>query len=104
MTGHGRTSVFSLIFGTVYTLAFYFNWPLFRFYPLVGEFHVGDPGKEAGPPILWYGWLAAAALVALPVAFAIPRRWSNRLSPTWSWLMPALLVLMVLIYEKRWFV
>jgi len=103
MRGHGRFSIFSIVFGVAYTLAFFFSIALFKYYPLIHEFHVADQPKTAGPPISWYGWIASALVVSMPVAFLIPRRWADRLSPTWAGLIPAALVLIVLIYEKRWF-
>lgn len=103
MSGHGRFSIFSILFGIVYTLAFFFSLALFKYYPLVRQFHIDDQPKTAGPPISWYGWIATALLVSLPIALAVPRRWADRLSPTWAGLIPAALVVIVLIYEKRWF-
>ena len=104
MKGHGRFAIFSMVFGVVYTLAFYFSWALFKYFPLVRQFHLEDQGKEAGPPISWYGWLATSLVVALPIALIIPRKWGDRLSPAWAWVVPLLLIISVLIYEKRWFV
>jgi hypothetical protein len=103
MTGHGRFSIFSICFGVVYTLAFFFSVAAFKYYPLVHEFHIVDQPKAAGPPISWYGWIVAALVVSLPLALAVPRRWSDRLSPTWAGLIPAALIFLVLVYEKRWF-
>jgi glucan phosphoethanolaminetransferase (alkaline phosphatase superfamily) len=103
MSGHGRYAIFSIVFGVAYTVAFYFNLALFKFYPLVGAFHMTDQGKEAGPPISWYGWLATALVVSLPVSLLTPRRLADRLSPSWAGLIPVALVVLVLIYEKRWF-
>lgn len=103
MSGHGRFAIFSIAFGIVYTLAFFFNAALFRYYPLIGQFHLGDQPKQAGPPISWYGWLATALVVSLPIALAVPRRLADRISPTWAGLIPAALIVLVLIYEKRWF-
>ncbi len=103
MNGHGRFTIFSIGFGIVYTLAFYFNLAVFKYYPLVGQFHVDSQGKEAGPPISWYGWLVSALLVSLAVTFLTPPRLANRLSPAWAGLIPVALVILVLIYEKRWF-
>ena len=103
MTGHGRFSIFSILFGLVYTAAFFFNVAAFKYYPLVHQFHIADHPKTAGPPICWYGWIAAALLVSVPVTLLVPRRLADRLSPTWAGLIPAALVLVVLIYEKRWF-
>jgi len=103
MTGHGRFSIFSIVFGIAYTLAFFFNVAAFKYYPLVHEFHIAGQPKTAGPPISWYGWIAVALLVSIPVALAVPRRMADRISPTWAGVIPAALVLIVLIYEKRWF-
>lgn len=96
--------VFSILFGIVYTLAFYCNYTVFHYYPVLREFHLGVlPLKTAGPPINWYAWVASAAAVSAVAAFAVPRRWAERLPPALSWVLPALLLLVVLIYEKRWF-
>jgi hypothetical protein len=103
VSGHGRFAIFSILFGVVYTLAFYFNLALFKYYPLVGAFHVADLDKKAGPPISWYGWIATALVVSLPITLLVPRRIADRLSPTWAGLIPVALVVLVLIYEKRWF-
>jgi ABC-type Fe3+ transport system substrate-binding protein len=103
MTGHGRFAIFSIAFGIVYTLAFYFNVAVFKYYPLVHQFHIADQPKTAGPPISWYGWIVTALLVSAPLALLVPRRWADRLSPTWAGLIPAALIFLVLIYEKRWF-
>jgi hypothetical protein len=103
MTGHGRFAIFSIIFGVVYTAAFYFNLTPFKYYPLVGAFHIADQGKQAGPPISWYGWVIAAFVISLPITLLIPRRVADRLSPTWAGLIPVALVVLVLVYEKRWF-
>jgi hypothetical protein len=103
VTGHGRFAIFSIAFSVVYTLAFFFSLALFKYYPLVHQFHIDDQPKTAGPPISWYGWIATALLVSLPLSLIVPRRWADRLSPTWAGLVPAALVVIVLIYEKRWF-
>lgn len=104
MKTYSAPVIFSLLFIIIYTVCFYFNIALFKYYPLVGEIHINSQPKTAGPPISWYGWLAVAALVSAPVAFAVPRRWGLRISPTLAWLVPALVLAAVLVYEKRWFV
>ncbi len=104
MSNYGRVAVFSIVFIIVYTVCFYFNFALFKYYPLVSQFHIDAQPKTAGPPIAWYGWIAVALLAALPLAFIVPRRWSNRISPMAAWLIPTLVLVAVLIYEKRWFV
>ena len=104
MKGHGKVSIFSIAFGVVYTLSFYFGIAGFKYYPLVGEFHIADQPKNAGPPISWYGWIALALIVSVPLTLIIPSRWADRLSPTWAGLIPAALIFLVLFYEARWFI
>jgi hypothetical protein len=95
--------IFSILFGIVYLTCFYMDWAPFRYYPETSAFYL-KIHREAGPAILWYGWLAAAAVVSAAIAFAVPRRLAGRLGPSWSWIVPLLTVIGILIYEKRWFV
>jgi hypothetical protein len=104
VNNYSRYVIFSILFIIVYTLCFYFNIALFKYYPLVAQFHINSQPTRSGPPISWYGWLAVALLVSLPLALIMPRKLGNRISPTLAWLMPALVVIAVLVYEKRWFV
>jgi len=96
--------IFSMVFAVSYTLCFYYNWPMFAYYPQVREFHLSAQLQtELGPPILWYGWLATAALVSAVVAVVIPRQVAGRLWPGLAWAVPAGTIVAILIYEKRWF-
>ena len=104
MNSRSVPTVFSLLFVLTYTVCFYFNIALFKYYPLVGEFHVNAQPATSGPPISWYGWLGVALLVAAPIAFLVPRGLGGKISPTLAWLIPAIVLLAVLVYEKRWFV
>jgi hypothetical protein len=92
-----------MLFGVVYFACFYADWAPFRYYPDASAFHL-TRHPEAGPAILWYGWVATAALVSGAVAFVVPRRLAARLGPGWAWSVPLLTVVGILIYEKRWFV
>jgi hypothetical protein len=103
MNRHPSFKIFSILFGIVYLICFYTNWTLFRYYPNVRQFTIDDRANM-GAPILWYGWLVAAALVSGAVAFAVPRRSAERLWHGWVWIIPAALVLALLVYERRWFV
>jgi hypothetical protein len=103
MRGSAKLIVFSMLFIVVYTLCFFFNVALFKYYPMVREFHVDSQGKAAGPPISWYGWLAVAALVSGAVALAVPGRLASRIPPAVSWVVPLVVLVTVLVYEKRWF-
>ena len=102
MTTQARLMLFSLTACIVYTLAYYFDWSLFRYYLGTGTFDVSAPA-EAGAPILWYGWLATAVLAGAVTALLIPRQIVARLSPELTWLVPAIALLAALMYELRWF-
>ena len=56
-----RTTIFSIMFGIFYLAAFYYDLALFRYYPEVGQFHFLR-NDSLGVVILWYGWIATAAL------------------------------------------
>lgn len=103
MNSKGRLAVFSVVFGIAYTVAFYRGWALFKYYPLIRQFHIVDQAKQAGPPISWYGWMATAFLVSVPLALAVPRKLGDRIPAIWVAIIPALLIVIVLVYEKRWF-
>jgi hypothetical protein len=103
-TSKSSFKIFSILFGVIYTLAFYLNWNVFKYYPKLGEFHLAAmPAKTAGPPINWYAWVVIAALASAVIAFLVPRKLAERLPPALSWQIPALLLIVVFIYEKRWF-
>jgi hypothetical protein len=97
------STIFSMTFSVVYALCFYFNWPLFAYYPQVNEVHFNSQIEANGPPILWYGWLATAALASAALAVIVPRAVAGRLWHGWAWLVPGAVVVAILIYEKRWF-
>ncbi len=98
-----RLQMFSLLFGAAYLVCFYYNWALFRYYPINNEFSFSALPPKAGPAIMWYGWMAIAALVGIVGALIVPRRFAERLQPSWSWIVPILTLLAVFVYEKRWF-
>ncbi len=98
-----RTTIFSIMFGIVYLAAFYYDLALFRYYPEVGQFHFLR-NDSLGGVILWYGWIATAALASAAIAFAVPRKMADRLWSGWAWIIPTAVVVVMLIYERRWFV
>lgn len=103
MKVHGRLMMFSASASVAYTLAYYFDWSLFQYYVAEGRFHVLPLPASAGPPILWYGWLATAMLAGLVIAIAVPRRLLAWLPADLVWLVPFVAVLAALMYEVRWF-
>ena len=98
-----RLPVFSIAAGIAYTLAYYFDWSLFRYYIMENRFHLTEQPDAAGPPILWYGWLATAVLAGIVAAAIVPPRLAARLPADLLWLMPVVLMVAALMYEKRWF-
>jgi hypothetical protein len=98
-----RLPVFSAAAGIAYTLAYYFDWSLFRYYIMENRFHFAEQPDAAGPPILWYGWLATAVLTGAVAAAIVPPRLAARLPADLLWLMPVVLIVAALMYEKRWF-
>ena len=98
-----RLKIFSIVFGVIYVAAFYFDLALFRYYPAAREFH-WTRTDGSGVVILWYGWIATAALASTAIAFAVPRKMAERLWPGWAWIVPTAVVVVTLVYERRWFV
>ena len=92
-----------MLFGIVYLTAFYMDWAPFRYYPDARTFHLKVTPQD-GPAILWYGWVASAALVSAAVAAVVPRQLAQRLRPGWAWVVPLAIMVLMLLYERRWFV
>jgi hypothetical protein len=98
-----RLAIFSIMFGVIYFVAFYYDLALFRYYPEVSQFRWLRT-DELGLVILWYGWIATAGLASAAIAFAVPKSIAERLWPGWAWVIPTAVVVAMLIYERRWFV
>lgn len=96
-------TVFSLVYPVVYTVMYYNEWALFRFYPLVGELHLHLQPTTLGPAMIYYSWIAISAVAAGVVAVAVPPRWVMFLWAGWSWLIPLGATLFTFLYETRWF-
>jgi hypothetical protein len=47
--------------------------------------------------------VTAAALVSAAIALLVPRRFAERLGPVWAWAVPLAIVVLLLVYERRWF-
>jgi hypothetical protein len=103
MKSRGRLMLFSLGATLSYTLAYYFDLSLFQYYVAEGRFHVSPLPESAGPPILWYGWLAMAVLAGGAIALATPRALIARLLPDLVWLVGFVALFAAILYELRWF-
>jgi hypothetical protein len=99
-----RVTAFSLIASITYTLTYYFDWPLFRYYLDDGRLSFSAQPESAGPPILWYGWLVMAALAGLVIAIILPRPILARMPPDLLWIIPIASILAAFLYEMRWFI
>jgi hypothetical protein len=103
-----RFKVFSMVYGAAYIALFLYSelskQAMFRYYPVLGAFsRAALPMETAGPPILWYSWLAGAAAASLVLSLLVPRQWAARLPQEWVWGVPAALLVVILVYERRWF-
>jgi hypothetical protein len=94
--------IFSVLFGIVYLTCFYMDWAPFRYYPDRRTFHIQITPQD-GPAILWYGWVTAAGVVSAAIALVVPRPLAERLGPSWAWVVPLVIVVLMLVYERRWF-
>ena len=104
MTAHARFAVFSLVSTVVYVLAYNFGWQAFRYYPLLNRVSLDPlPAKESGPAMMYYGWMATAAIAGLVVALIVPPKYAAKLPSAVAWVVPLLLVAFTLVYEKHWF-
>lgn len=82
-------AVFLIVFCCAYVVAFAMNWPLFRYYPLHGEFAWG-PGDRAGagPAMIWYGQLCSAAVIAVVPALVVPDSAVPNIFRGYLWVFP----------------
>ena len=97
MMPSARLNVFSIVFGAAYTA-------LFRYYPVLTSVTREDlPLEEAGPAILWYSWLFGAAVISAAAALVVPRSIAERIGQVWVWGIPTALLVVILVYERRWF-
>jgi hypothetical protein len=89
--------VFSIAYCCGYALAFRFNQPLFRYYPVRHQWAWGatDSMVRPGPPMVWYGLVASAVLFAAAVTLiaagasaVIGDKGSLPSARGWLWLLP----------------
>jgi hypothetical protein len=94
---------FAIAFSLTYAAVYWFNLPLFVYYPLHGFASFGPVMlKNAGPGMVWYGFMADCFIVATILALVIPDRWPDRLFRNYLWLFPGAAML-VCVYLLRVF-
>lgn len=102
MNLEARAIVFSVAFGVAYIVVYYFDLPLFIYYPMTGQLSYGTVSVSA-PAVHWYGWVTGAALISALVAAIVPPRLAARIPPDAPWVVAVVLVVAVFMYERRWF-
>ena len=96
--------VFTLVFGLGYTAAIFGDFPMFRYYPLTGQFSLHDLTDPAlGPAMTWYGWIATAAVLATIIAAIIPKRFGDLLPAAVIWIVPIVMIAAAWYQEREWF-
>ena len=108
MNQYAQLKVFSILYGVVYTGAFLYSescqcaW--FRYYPVLGSFSRNPlPLAEAGLPINWYSWLLIGFLAATAGALVAPRSIAAKIPHSWVWGVSAATLVVIMVYERRWF-
>ncbi len=82
---------FSVIFAVAYAVAFWFELPAFKYYAVPKVFVWGGTTlADSGPPIVWYGLMATAAIPGAVLAFILPNRLIDGVFRNYLWLFPVL--------------
>jgi hypothetical protein len=96
-------SVFMVAYCATYAFVFFMDWPLFRYYPLNGNFNWGPQiQKGFGPAIAWYGLVADALITAILVSIVFRDRAVTGLVKSYVWIFPVAAML-VSVYLLRVF-
>jgi hypothetical protein len=104
MSQRSRLATFSIAACIAYTLAYYFDWPLFSYDLEQHSIRFLGGENPNGPSIMLYGWVITAVLIASIVAVLLPRGATSRLPPDLLWLVPLASAFAAILYELRWFI
>jgi hypothetical protein len=95
---------FTVVSGLAYAAIIYFNWPMFRYYPLVKLFSLTDiPGQANGPAMLWYGWIAWSVVAGLVGGLILRPRLMDKVPNLIYWLVPFVMFAAGFYREQDWF-
>jgi hypothetical protein len=98
-------AVFLIGFCCTYVFVFTMDWPLFRYYPLHGDFNWGARTlKGVGPAMTWYGMLCSSSPIAAVVALIIPDRVIQKPFGGYLWLFPCAAMLACVFLLRVFFV
>lgn len=96
-------AVFMIVYSIAYAVLLARDWPLFRYYPLERTVSWGTQiVTDRGPHMAWYGLMAGAAIIALPLALLLHARDGAR----WvqhAWVFPGAALLVVVFVMREWF-
>jgi hypothetical protein len=96
--------VFAAAFSLTYAVVFFFDLPLFQYFPQEGLFSWGPAIiPNVGPGMAWYGLMTDAALVALPLSFLIPDRFLDKIFRNYYWVFPCAAMLVCLYLLRNLF-
>lgn len=98
----GRWSVFGVLAGVGYVLAYTNEFTPFYYYPIGGELRLFPYQPELGPGITYYAWKCVGLLVGLP-ALLLPARWAERVPVNGLAVGVLLLAGVVGMHESHWF-
>ena len=95
---------FAVAFAIAYAVFFWFNLPMFLYYPQVGLLHWGWTAvPSVGPGMAWFGLMADAALIGLVAAFVLPRSLVERPLHNFVWVIPIIAMVVYAIILRNWF-
>ena len=105
MTSRFAPSTFAIAFCCTYAAAFFFNLPMFLYYPLHGDFSWGTMVlTDVGPGMAWYGFVADSLVVASILAVVIPERVIGKVFRNFVWVFPcaAMALCVYLLWDFFW--
>jgi hypothetical protein len=89
-----------------------FSWPLFTYFPSIGDYGELYPwlvagSDERGPPMWWYGWIASSVVVGLifaGISLLLPESATMKIWSKLVWIVPIVAFVFLLDYELFWFI
>jgi hypothetical protein len=98
--------LFSVAFAIAYALAVEYNLTLFTYHPQLHQFVLGVERPKAGPAMYWYGWIVTSIVAASfvsAIALVVPRQWTARVWPGFTWLIPVAVMVFFVNLLKGYF-
>ena len=95
---------FAIAYCTSYIVVLAMDWPLFRYYPLTGEFSWGwHHVAGSGPAMAWYGLMANAGMAALVCAAISRDHTLAAVLRNYLWLFPCAAMLGCVFLMRQFF-